>query len=146
MTAKQLEALRKKQEREAKSKAAKEQRKQEQAEQRDRLKNNKTIVNLSGKAVQILQPLKDELGQHVSDPDTNPLLKENLTSCHVLLTAWHKAAASALQKHARNAAAALDPLPFNGEKDMMVEVKAAKRYLQEAKANAAGSKKRRLKQ
>ena len=146
LTAKQLEALRKKQEREAKSKAAKEQRKQEQAEQRDRLKNNKTIVNLSGKAVQILQPLKDELGQHVSDPDTNPLLKENLTSCHVLLTAWHKAAASALQKHARNAAAALDPLPFNGEKDMMVEVKAAKRYLQEAKANAAGSKKRRIKQ
>eukprot|EP00913_Durusdinium_trenchii_P011418 g10723.t1 len=113
LTAKQLEAQRKKEEKAAARKAEQERKKESQKERREMLKMNKTIVNLAGKAVVELQPLCVELQQTCASGDDNwpDLLKENLVQERDVLLDWKKAAAAALQKHAKNSEAKLEALP-----------------------------------
>ncbi|CAK9026880.1 unnamed protein product [Durusdinium trenchii] len=144
LTAKQLEAQRKKEEKAA-ARKAEERKKESQKERRETLKMNKTIVNLAGKAVVELQPLCVELQQTCASGDDNwpDLLKENLVQERDVLLDWKKAAAAALQKHAKNSEAKLEALPFKDSQEMMVRVKAAKKFVQDAKS--ASSKKRKNK-
>ena len=145
LTAKQLEAQRKKEEKAAARKAEQERKKESQKERREMLKMNKTIVSLAGKAVVELQPLCVELQQTCAFGDDNwpDLLKENLVQERDVLLDWKKAAAAALQKHAKNSEAKLEALPFKDSQEMMVRVKAAKKFVQDAKS--ASSKKRKNK-
>ncbi|CAK9025536.1 unnamed protein product, partial [Durusdinium trenchii] len=121
LTAKQLEAQRKKEEKAAARKAEQERKKESQKERREMLKMNKTIVNLAGKAVVELQPLCVELQQTCASGDDNwpDLLKENLVQERDVLLDWKKAAAAALQKHAKNSEAKLEALPFKDSQEMM---------------------------
>ena len=134
------EAKRKAQKDERKEKA--EQKKQEQFAKREQTKANRQIVALAGKAAGLLQPLCEEMAAVLKSKDELPgLLVENLVDSHTKLSEWRKASAGALQKHARNTEAALEPLPYETEKILQAELKDARKYVQTAKKTVKSAEK-----